>query len=132
MATPFDFVASINAGKNILTREDDPAKPNEYVPWVVNLAMSNHIDTILAANEINRYPFLPPAIQYEFLLNTVRPGKRYGKWAKAAPTPTLDVIAEYFKVNKTVARQYVRLLSQLQIAEIERQMETGGMRKTTK
>ncbi len=72
----------------LLTEQDEKS----YSAFMVNRALSFHRDTVLLANEMNKYPNLDNKLKYDFLLNIVRASKRqYSKWHKKAEN---DVYAD--------------------------------------
>ncbi len=82
---PFDYVNSINFTKKNLMKNtaNDELAEKDYVPFLTNKSLSYFTDTLLYANEMNRYHFLDKRLQYEFYLNSIRKKKRFAKWAKA-------------------------------------------------
>ena len=62
-----DWINSINQTKKHLI-DEDPSIEKEYPPYIVNRCFSGHIDTLMFANEMNKYHFLPKKIQYDFLI----------------------------------------------------------------
>ena len=76
---PFDWVKSISETKeNLLTEETR----KQYNPFIVNKALSHHIDCLLFVNEMNTRNYLDKDIQYSFLFNSIRKSKRYSTWEK--------------------------------------------------
>ena len=67
-----DWLNSINFNKDDLT-EDDEHIIKSYPPFIINKCLSGHIDSVLFANEMNRYHFLDKDMQYKFYLNTNAP-----------------------------------------------------------
>lgn len=120
----FDFVNSINAGKDLT--EDKETDFKEYVPYLTNKAFSYHIDTILYANEMNLYPDLDGKTQYQYLINTIKPRKRYAKWTKAERSEDLDLVQDTYQVNKNKAKKILRILSKEDLEEIRTKRITGG------
>lgn len=117
---PFDYVNSINfTKKNMMTgTENDELAEKGYAPYLVNKALSYFTDTLLYANEMNRCGFLDNKMQYEYLLYSVRSGKRFSKWAKPENNEVVECISKYFKVNRKRAEEYATLLTQEQKEEI--------------
>jgi len=109
--------------------ENDTLAEKGYNAWVVNNALSYHVDTILHANLMNQYHDLDNRPQYEFLLNSIRPKKRYAKWVKNAGDKDLEMVCEYYKCNPTIGKDYLSLLSSEQLNMIREQQETGGIQK---
>jgi len=131
MANPFDYVNSINQTKKNLMRgsENDTLSEKDYNAFMVNKALSYFPDTILHANLVNQYHQLDKRPQYEFLLNSVRPKKRFAKWVKDAGDKELEIVCEYYQCNRNLAKDYLSLLSSEQIKFMEQQLETGGTKK---
>ena len=77
--SPFDFANSIYNKDNLMI---DERTEKEYNPFIVNRAMGFGKDTCIAANEMNARPHLDNKLQYDFLMDVVRKGKRYNKWLK--------------------------------------------------
>jgi hypothetical protein len=128
--SPFEFVKNINgpASDNWMrdTGNVDLAEKS-YNPWVVNLALSYFPDTILHANMVNELHFLDNRPQYEFLLNSIRPKKRYAKWIKNTGDEDLDAICKHYECNRNVGRDYLSLLSSEQIEMIRQRQKIGGI-----
>ena len=125
---PFDFTNSINTSKKNLMRgtDNDVLAEKSYSPFLTNRALSYHNDTVAIANEMNTNHFLDKRLQYEFLLNIVRPKKRYAKWSKKEKGGEVDLIKEYYKYNDIKARQALTILTKEQISAIRNKLEKGG------
>ncbi len=125
---PFDFTNSINTSKKNLMRgtDNDVLAEKSYSPFLTNRALSYHNDTVAIANEMNTNHFLDKRLQYEFLLNIIRPKKRYAKWSKKEKGGDVDLIKEYYKYNDIKARQALTILTKEQISAIRNKLEKGG------
>ena len=125
---PFDYVNSINHIKVNLMRdsENDQLAEKGYSPFLTNRALSYHHDTVGLANEMNQRSNLDNAMQYEFLLNSVRPKKRYSKWDKKEDHGDLAAIKEYFGYGDSKALQALTTLTDEQILLIRKRLEKGG------
>ena len=130
MSKPFDYVTSINSTKKNMMRdsENDELSEKGYEPWLTNNALSYFPDTILYANEMNTYHQLENRPQYEYLINTIRPKKRWSKWVKNASNEELELICEYYGCNKIIGQEYLSLLSSEQIETIKLEQDTGGIK----
>lgn len=129
MANPFDYVNSIMQTKQHMMRntENDKLAEDGYNPWLTNMALSYHEDTILIANLVNANHHLPKRAQYDLLINTVRPKKRqFRKWAKTAADEDLDVVCEAYACNRRVGQEYLSLLSKQQLESLREQRRKGG------
>lgn len=126
--SPFDYVSAINSRKDIVrtgeTAVDDAIK--DYNPFLTNRALSYHQDTINVALKMNVSSDLSKIMQYDFLINIVRPRARFGKWGKPIVTDQLEMVSQYFDVNYDVAQQYLRLLSPEVVEQITRTMNDSG------
>lgn len=121
----WEIVGAINQTKDrdILL---DPEFDKAYQPFVINRALSHHTDSILSANVMNERPGLPPALQFLFLLNTLRPRKRYSDWMKNTVSDDVPTVAEYYGCSERHARTLVTLHSSEQLAIIRKRLEKGG------
>lgn len=122
--SPFDYLNSINSSKGDIMFDDIAEK--QYVPYVVNRSLSYFNDTVLMANEMNRYHHIDNKLQYHFLLNIVRPRKRFSKWAKPDTHNDIEAVKEYYGYSNDKARQVLPLLSPEQITTIKKKVYKGG------
>lgn len=125
--SPFDFVSSINDTKvNLITCEEEEA---QYLPFMVNRALSYFGDTILQANEMNRYHDLDKAIQYNFLLLTVSRKKRFSKWHKPEQDDRIDLLKRAYGYNTERAREALAILTEEEIKILMTRHSRGGRGK---
>ena len=100
-----EYLNSINFTKQDVMNTEDLTWEKKYPAIIVNKCLSYHNDTLIAANEMNGYHFLPNNMQYHFLLNIVRKEKRITKWYKAEQLKAFDYLKEYnaFCNEKTIS-----------------------------
>jgi hypothetical protein len=124
-----DIIPSIlQTKKNVFQDEIDV---KDYTPFVVNRALSYHMDCILYANEMNLYPEMDKDLQYQYLLNTIRSMKRkFQPWQKASADKDLECVKEYFGYSNQKAKEALRILNDEQIAEIKANTIKGGVNKS--
>ena len=124
-----DIIPSIlQTKKNVLQDEIDV---KDYTPFVVNRALSYHMDCIIYANEMNLYPEMDKDLQYQYLLNTIRSMKRkFQPWQKASADKDLECVKEYFGYSNQKAKEALRILNDEQIAEIKANTIKGGVNKS--
>ena len=122
-----DWLKSINLTKKNLI-DEDPSLEKEYSPYIINRIYSGHLDSVLLANEMNRYSFLPKKTQYDFLLNTLRPKKRFSPWLRKDEIKDLDLVKRYYGYSNEKAKQALRILTKEQLNFIKSKFETGGRR----
>lgn len=127
-SSPFDYVNSINQSKENLMRDthNDELAERGYNPYITNKSLSYHQDTILISNLMNANSHLDNKLQYEFLLNIVRPKKRFSKWLKPEVEDKVDTISEYYGISKKTAKQYAMVLSDEEIDYLKQKLEKGG------
>jgi hypothetical protein len=124
--SPFDYVNLILQKK----KEDEELDYKEYAPFIVNRALSYHIDCVLYANEMNLHPNIDKEMQYQYLLNTIRPMKRkYQPWQKSEIDKDIECVKTYFGYSNEKAKDALRILNDEQIAEIKAKTNKGGVAK---
>ena len=121
-----DWLNSINFNKNNLIEEDSEAI-SSYPPYIVNRCLSGHLDTVLFANEMNRYSNLDKDMQYSFFLYTLRKRKRFSPWLKKEQVEDLDLVKKNYGYSDEKARIAVSLLTNTQLEYIRNKHEQGGM-----
>tara|TARA_R100001443_G_scaffold26147_2_gene39323 strand:+ start:1261 stop:1644 length:384 start_codon:yes stop_codon:yes gene_type:complete len=120
-----DWLNSINFNKKNLL-EEDPSVIKEYPPFIVNRCLSNHVDAIMFANEMNKYPNLDKDMQYSFYLNSLRKRKRFSPWLRKDKVTDLEIIKQYYGYSNEKALQALKILTKEQIEFIKQRLETGG------
>lgn len=125
---PFDYVNSINHTKENLMvgTENDELAENLYVPYLTNKALSYFADTVFFANQINVHPNIDNKLQYDYLLNSIRPRKRFAKWVKSKDNNDLDMVKQYFNISDSKANQVLSILSPDQLELIRKKMIGKG------
>ncbi len=124
---PLDYGNDINFKKKNLMRETDNDKLAEsgYVPYLTNKSLSYFPDTLFHAQNMNVNHDLDNLLQYEYLLNTVRPKKRFAKWVKPEDNDDLEIIKMYFGYSNKKAEQALKILSSDVIKEIRDKITRG-------
>jgi len=122
--SPFDFINAIHHGKDNLIVDDWSEK--QYNPYIINKGLSYGHDTVIPANEMNSRPHLDKILQFHFLINIVRPRKRYNKWIKAEKIDDLEVVKEYHGYSTEKAKQVLPLLNSSIIEDMKRKITKGG------
>ena len=127
---PFDYVNSINNHKNIMVdTENDELAERGYNPYIVNRQFSYFIDTVHAVNAMNERHDLDNKLQYEFLINIIRPRKRFSKWAKPDEYNDFEVVKEYYGYNNEKTKAAMDVLSGEQIVKLKDGIQKGGVKK---
>ena len=120
-----DWLNSINQTKKNLI-DEDPSLEKEYNPYIINRIYSGHIDSVLFANEMNKYSFLDKKIQYDFYLNSLRSKKRFSPWLRKDKIKDLDYVKRYYGYSNEKAQQALKILTKEQLNFIRLKFETGG------
>ena len=118
------WLNSINHTKEDLT--DDPDAIKSYPPYIINKCLSGHLDCILFANEMNKYPSLDRDMQYKFYLNTLRKRKRFSPWLRKDKVTDLECVKQYYGYSNEKASQALKILDKKQLNFIKQRLETGG------
>ena len=126
---PFDFINSINFTKQDVMKTDDITWEKKYPAFIVNKCLSYHYDTLIAANEMNGYHFLPNNMQYQFLLNIVRKKKRFAKWMKAEKLKDIEYVKEYYGYSNEKAKTALSILTKNDIEHIKKSLNKGGRKR---
>ena len=121
---PFEYLNSINYTKKDIMVDDISEK--NYNAFMVNRSLSYFPDTVLAANEMNRYHQIENRLQFDFLINIIRKRKRFSKWDKKQIDSDIEVIKEYYGYSNTKAHQVLTLLTPDQMKELYKKVYKGG------
>ena len=122
--TPFEFINAIHHSKENLIV--DAVTEKQYNPYLVNKGLSYGPDTVIQANEMNSRPHLDKILQFHFLINIIRPRKRFNKWIKADKIDDLETVKEYYGYSTEKAKQVLPLLDDSAIDELRKRTKKGG------
>jgi len=120
-----DWLNSINLTKKNLI-DEDPSIEKDYSPYIINRIYSGHLDSVMFANEMNKYSFLSKKIQYDFYLNSLRSKKRFSPWLRKDKIKDLDYVKRYYGYSNEKAQQALKILTKEQLNFIRLKFETGG------
>ena len=125
-----DYLNSINYSKEPLLDSEDTEWTKKYAPFIINKCVSMHYDTVMNANEMNGYHFLPKTMQFHYLINSIRKKKRFGgKWLSQAKLKNLEYVKEYYGYSNEKAKEALSILTDKQIDDIKISLDKGGRRK---
>ena len=107
--SPFKYVQNINSGiKNVeITKE--------YNKFLINRAFSYHLDTVLIANELNKYPNIDNDVHYAAMVNLITPRQRFSKWAKVQKDVRAETISKFFKISYREAQLQAEIYNDEQV-----------------
>ena len=121
-----DYLNAINHSKESLLDSEDEQWEKKYSPFIVNKCLAPFPDTIQLVNEINQYHHLDKKLQFDFLINSIRPRKRYTPWMKAKKLKNLEYVKEFYGYNNEKAKSALDILSDEQISAIKNKLNKGG------
>jgi NACalpha-BTF3-like transcription factor len=122
----FDYLNAINVTKQDLMKED-PLSEKDYVPFMINRALSYFPDTVLYANEMNRFASIPKDWQFAFYLNSIKTKKRFSKWHKKDQnSEDLNLIMKAYGYSSQKAAEALEILTNEQLAAIRAGFTAGG------
>ena len=122
--SPFEFIKSISSSKkDIMENEKD------YNAFMVNRGLSYFPDTVIYANEMNKFHHLDSRLQYSFLINIVRKRNRFSKWNKSIESDNISAIKEYYNYSNEKARDVLPLLSNENLKTIRGRINHGGIQR---
>jgi len=123
--SPFDYADYILRKKT----PDSELDFADYKAFLINRSLSYHLDCVLYVNEMNLKPSLDSDMQYQYLLNSIRPMKRkFIPWSKVEKDKNIIAIKTYFGYSNEKAKQVLDILTDEQIAEIIIKTEKGGVK----
>ena len=122
-----DWLNSINLNKKNMI-DEDPSLEKEYIPFVINKCLSGHLDTVMFANEMNKYPLLPEKMQHDFFIHIVRKKKRFSPWLRKDKINDLDTVKTYYGYSNEKAEQILKILTKEQLNFIKSKLDIGGRR----
>lgn len=126
MTSPFDFVSSVSDNKKDLIKSGTHSE-SEYIPYIVNKSLSYHLDSLFYANDMNIFANIPKVQQYQYLLSTLKPRKRFGKWQKPVEDQLVIAIESIFDISLQTARDLAQVLNtkeQEQVLELYHERTT--------
>ena len=126
-----DYLNAINYTKEPLMDTEDEQWERKYPPYIVNKCVAPFQDTIMLVNEINQFHHLDKKLQFDFLINSLRPRKRYTPWVKAMKLENLEYVKEFYGYDNEKAKVALDILDDEQISAIKRRTRKGGKNGTS-
>jgi Bacteriophage clamp loader A subunit len=124
MSGAWEFIAAVNAGKDIIKSGEQLEK--NYDPYITNRNYSLFVDTVMYANEINKCYQMDKKLQFDYYLNSLRPMKRYAKWLRKEKIEDIEDIMKFYKVSYSKASDISKVLTQEQKQEIRIRIKGGA------
>ena len=121
-----DYLNAINVSKDSLLDTEDEMWEKRFAPFIVNKCVAPFEDTVMLVNEINQLHHLDKKLQFDFLINSLRPRKRYAPWMKAKKLKNLEYVKEFYGYNNEKAKAALDILDDEQISAIKQKLNKGG------
>ena len=121
-----DYINAINYTKEPLLDTEEEQWEKKYPPYIINKCIAPFPDSLMLVNEINQLHHLDKKLQYDFLINSLRPRKRYTPWMKAKKLENLEYVKEYYGYNNEKAKSALDILNDKQISAIKIKLNKGG------
>ena len=121
-----DYLNAINHSKKKLMDTDDEMWEKKYPSFIVNKCLSAFPETLMLVNEMNMRTHLDKKLQFDFLLNSIRPRKRFAKWLKASKVKDIEYVKEYYGYSHAKARSALEILTDSQLEYIKEKLNKGG------
>lgn len=116
-----DILPSIMENKKDIEPSD-----KDYVPFVINRALSYQSDCLFDANTMNCLSGLDKRLQYLFYLNSIRAARRpFAKWAKPVKKLDLQAVKMYFGYGDREAILALNVLTEDQLVTIRTRTNIG-------
>ena len=120
-----DYLNAINVSKDSLLDTEDEMWEKKFYPFIINKCVAPFEDTVMLVNEINQLHHLDKKLQFDFLINSLRPRKRYTPWLKAKKLKNLEYVKEFYGYNNEKAKVALDILDDEQISAIKNKLNKG-------
>ncbi len=127
-SNPFSYLNAIN-GNVYYHFKDVKISNKDYNAFMINRGLSYFPDTVLYANEMNRYHHLDGKLQFDFLINIVRKRKRFSKWHKVSKSEDIDAIKVYYNYSNEKAQDVLPLFNNDELRIIKEKLNHGGIQQ---
>ena len=121
-----EYLNAINNTKENVMDTEDEMWEKKYPPFIVNKCIAPFTDTLILVNEINQLHHLDKKLQFDYLLNSIRPRKRFTPWVKAKKLKNLEYVKEFYGYNNEKAKIALELLDEEKISAIKERLNKGG------
>lgn len=124
----FDWLNNLNYDKKPIFNDETE---KDFSSFMINRGMSQNVETIMFANEMNKHPLATKNMVYDFYFYIVSKKKRFSKWAKKDSTNEDDIklVMDHYQINRNRANEYLRILNKNDIDKIKSMYVVGGKKK---
>lgn len=111
----------------LTTKEDILEDEKEYNAYIINRAISPHIDCVLHANQMNMMAHLPRKMQYDYLRHATRKMKRgFKPWHKLINDENINIIKQFFGYSTRKAEEVYDFITKEQLEHMKQTLRIGG------
>ena len=121
-----EYLNAINFTKKNVMDSEEKMWIKKYPAFIVNKILSGFQDTLMLVNEMNRCHFLDKDMQFHFLINSVRSGKRFSPFLRASKLKNIGVIKEYYGYNNEKAKVALDILTKDELKTLKEKLYKGG------
>ena len=122
-----EYLNAINYTKEPLMDTEDEQVEKKYAPFIINRCLSYFIDTVIHANEINKFASIDKKMQFDYYREALRKRKRFSKWQKKEITDKFETVKDYYGYSNTKATEIMDLLKDNDIEEMRIYLSGGGI-----
>lgn len=110
-----DWLRAINTKTSLqLTEENE----QYYTPFIINRCMASYPDTVLIADEVNRFRHVSKRMQFDFYKAFVPKRSRFSEWEREYQSTEKDQLCiDYFNISVQKARWYASMIDMMPNAE---------------
>lgn len=131
--SPFDIINELANGSAALMYDDagnvNSQALSAYTPYLTNRAFSMYLSSIFESQYMNRMPWLPKLMQYDFYRNGLRQGSRRRKRWPKPDVVDLEMLAKTYQCSMPRAREIRSVLTPAQLKALAQKQEKGGVKK---
>lgn len=121
--TPFDYVKCINA-------KEYPSSFEGYSQWMVNKVFSCHSEYYVLATEMSKQMSDREHFDFYYYLLPKNPKLYIPYLCKKEKTEKdIQYLMEYYQINQTTAKQYLKLISDEDMKTVRGYFENRGLKK---
>ena len=125
----FNFLKAISSKKKNNIMKEDPQSIGDYIPYVINKNLSQHVDCVMFVNEMNLRPYCDVELQFDYFINSLRERKRKAhKWLVSESFDDIEVVKEYYGYSDAKAKIALSLLNDDELVYIKQRLDKGGFR----
>lgn len=120
-----DFINDLSYDKKDLSRKYPEEFQANYIPFIVDSIFSDNVDTVLYANEINKFSGILKQQHYDYYLFSIKKKKRYFYRREKNNVEFLKEICEYYNIVEWKGKELLKILSDEKIQSILKIITVG-------